>query len=43
MVLSKPINPKILSNTSLHIMKMKSLETKKVIEEQGHTLDKKSL
>jgi len=43
MVLSKPINPKTLSSTSLHILKIKSLETKKVLEEQDPTLDKKSL
>ena len=42
-VLSKLTNPRILSNTSHHIMRIKSLETKKVLEEQDHISDKKSL
>jgi len=43
MILSKLINPRIHSNTSLHILRIKSLETKKVLEEQDHISDKKSL
>jgi len=43
MVLSKITNPRIHSNTSHHIVRIKSLETKKVLEEQDHILDKKSL
>ena len=38
--LSKKINPRIRSSTSLHILRIKSLETKTVPEEQNHTLDK---
>jgi len=43
MALSKQINPIIHSSTSLHILRIKSLETKIVLEEQYHILDKKSL
>ena len=43
MALSKQINPRIHSSTSLHIMMIKSLETKTVLEEQDHISDKKSL
>jgi len=43
MALSKLINPRTHSNTSLHILKIKSLGTKKVLEEQDYTSDKKSL
>jgi len=43
MVLNKLTNPRILSNTSHHILRNKSLETKKVLEEQDHISDKKSL
>jgi len=41
MVLSKQIPPETLSNTSLHILRIKSLEAKKVPKEQNHTSDKK--
>jgi len=43
MALSKQINPKVLSSTSLHILRIKSLETKAVLEEQDYISDKKSL
>jgi len=40
---SKQIPPTTLSNTCLLILRIKSLEIKKVPEEQGHTSDKKNL
>jgi len=43
MVLSKPFNPRTLSSTSLHILRISSLETKKVPEEQDHISNKRSL
>jgi len=43
MVLSKLTNSRIHSSTSLYILRIKSLETKKVLEEQDHISDKKSL
>jgi len=43
MALSKQIYPRIHSSTSLHILRIKSLGTKTVLEEQDHISDKKSL
>ena len=43
MVLNKLTNPRIHSSTSHHIPRIKSLETKKILEEQDHISDKKSL
>jgi len=43
MVLNKLTNPRIHSSTSHHILRIKLLETKKVLEEEDHISDKKSL
>jgi len=40
---NKQIHPTTLSNTSILILRIKSLEVKKVPEEQDHTSDKKNL
>jgi len=40
---NKQIHPTTLSNTSLLILRIKSLEEKKVLEEQDHISDKKNL